>query len=127
MSDKIDTSPEAVEQAVAELTELTLCRCHEVYTSRNLRDPDCDCDSADAVKTLSDRIAELEAKQRETHRDRDKWFGLALENNHRAEAANAKLEKAMAYIDSVGQNPFLQISVRQYARATLAEIKGETT
>jgi len=45
----------------------------------------------------------------------------------RAEAANAKLEKAMAYIDSVGQNPFLQISVRQYARATLAEIKGETT
>ena len=76
---------------------------------------------------MADRIEELEA-------ERDNWRKVAIDSlamkegsDTRAEAANAKLEKAMAYIDSVGQNPFLQISVRQYARATLAEIKGETT
>jgi len=62
MTDKINTTPEAVEQAMGELTDLTRCRCHEGFTSRNLRDPDCNCDSADAVKIVSTRIKALEAQ-----------------------------------------------------------------
>ena len=55
-------SDDLVKQAMAELADVVRCRCHEAYTVRGLRDPDCECDSAEAVKVVADRIEELEAK-----------------------------------------------------------------
>lgn len=49
-------------QALAELWDIVKCRCHEAYTGRGLHDPDCQCDSTDAVQTVADRIEELETK-----------------------------------------------------------------
>ena len=55
-------SDDLVKQAMAELTDVVRCRCNEAYTGRGLRDPDCQCDSAEAVKVVADRIEELESK-----------------------------------------------------------------
>ena len=53
-------SDDLVKQAMAELTDVVRCRCNEAYTGRGLHDPDCQCDSAEAVKVVTDRIEELE-------------------------------------------------------------------
>ena len=45
-----------VEQALAELHDLVRCRCHPAYTGRGLHDPDCECDSAEAVTIVADHI-----------------------------------------------------------------------
>ena len=55
-------SDDLVKQAMAELTDVVRCRCNEAYTGRGLHDPDCQCDSAEAVKVVTDHIEELEAK-----------------------------------------------------------------
>jgi hypothetical protein len=49
-----------VKQSIAELQDLVRCRCHPAYKDRGMHDPDCDCDSADAVQVVIDYIAELE-------------------------------------------------------------------
>ena len=49
-------------QAMAELQEVVRCRCDEAYRDRGLKDPHCECDSADAVKVVASRIEALEAK-----------------------------------------------------------------
>lgn len=51
-----------VKQAIAELHDIVRCRCHEAYRGRGLHDPSCECDSADAVKVVADRIEEIEAE-----------------------------------------------------------------
>ena len=55
-------SDDLVKQFIAELQDLVQCRCHEAFKGRGLHDPDCHCDTAEAVKVVTDRIAELEAK-----------------------------------------------------------------
>jgi hypothetical protein len=45
--------------AIAELREVVRCRCNEAYRDRGLKDPHCECDSADAVKVVADRIKAL--------------------------------------------------------------------
>jgi hypothetical protein len=55
-------SDDLVKQSIAELHDLVRCRCHPAYKDRGMHDPDCDCDSADAVQVVADRIEELEAK-----------------------------------------------------------------
>jgi hypothetical protein len=52
-----------VKQSIAELQDLVRCRCHPVYKDLEMHDPDCDCDSADAVQVVADRIEELEARE----------------------------------------------------------------
>jgi hypothetical protein len=47
---------------MAELQEVVRCRCDEAYRDRGLKDPQCECDSADAVKVVADRIEALTAK-----------------------------------------------------------------
>ena len=42
-----------LEQAIAELRDLVRCRCHPAFTERGLHDPDCNCDSAEAVEVLA--------------------------------------------------------------------------
>jgi hypothetical protein len=49
-----------VKQSLAELQDLVRCRCHPAYKDRGMHDPDCDCDSADAVQVVIDYITELE-------------------------------------------------------------------
>jgi len=49
-----------IQDAVAELRDLVSCRCNDAYTGRGLHDPDCQCDSKDAVKAVTDRIDALE-------------------------------------------------------------------
>ena len=115
MTDKIDTTPEAVEQAVGELTDLTRCRCHEAYTSRNLGRVDCDCDSVDAVKALSTRIAELEAKLAKA--------GGALEfYNEVLTAFSSATDETADVADET-----LDRDGGKLARAALTEIKGDNT
>jgi hypothetical protein len=53
-------SSDLVNQCIAELQDLVRCRCHPAYTGRGLHDPDCDCDSADAVQVVTDYIEKLE-------------------------------------------------------------------
>ena len=55
-------SDDLVKQSIAELQDLVRCRCHHAYKDRGMHDPDCDCDSADAVQVVADRIEELEDK-----------------------------------------------------------------
>ena len=42
----------SIEQAIAEMRDLVRCRCHPAFTERKLHDPDCNCDSAEAVEVL---------------------------------------------------------------------------
>lgn len=44
---------EELKQAIAELQEVVRCRCHEAYRDRGLKDPHCECDSAEAVKIVA--------------------------------------------------------------------------
>lgn len=53
-------SDDLVKQALAELGDMVRCRCHEAYRNRDLQDPQCNCDSMDAVRTVIARIAWLE-------------------------------------------------------------------
>ena len=57
-------SDDPVKQSIAELQDLVRCRCHPAYTGRGMHDPDCECDSADAVKVVADRIEKLEAENK---------------------------------------------------------------
>ena len=56
------TDAEQVQQALAELWDVVKCRCNEAYTGRGLHDPDCECDSTDALQIVTDRIEALTAK-----------------------------------------------------------------
>ena len=51
-----------VRQSIAELQDIVRCRCHPAYRDRGMQDPNCECDSADAVQIVADRIEELETK-----------------------------------------------------------------
>ena len=111
-----------VKQSIAELQDLVRCRCHPAYTGRGLHDPDCECDSADAVQVVADRIEELEANVM-------KASNAAFLEKRRADEAQAKLAKALRALEAgmsftsehYGAAKFLKL-----ARTTLAELKGET-
>lgn len=55
-------SDDLVKQSIEELQDLVRCCCHPAYSGRGLQDPECECDSAEAVKIVAGRIDELEAK-----------------------------------------------------------------
>lgn len=50
-------------------------------------------DPDDEITALRARLEAVEKERLETHRDRDKWFGLALDNKHRAECAEAEVAR----------------------------------
>jgi hypothetical protein len=73
-------SDDLVKQSIAELQDIVRCRCHPAYKELVMQDPDCECDSADAVQVVADRIEELEAK---LERISEEWAGAVygdLEN-----------------------------------------------
>ena len=96
----------SIEQAIAEMRDLVRCRCHPGFKDRGLHDPDCNCDSAEAVEVLvsalpavqpdreriafsmwkaeADRAAPNVGKHRSpsgfmavSEQERDRWLGLA--------------------------------------------------
>jgi hypothetical protein len=82
-----------VKQALAELQDLVRCRCHPAYTGRGLRDPDCECDSTEAVKAVADHI-EAQAAEIETLRaERDEFEAMAIRAAKTAKELTALLEK----------------------------------
>ena len=46
----------SIEQAIDEMRDLVRCRCHPAFTERKLHDPDCNCDSAEAVEVLANAL-----------------------------------------------------------------------
>jgi hypothetical protein len=62
-------SDDLVKQALAELNDIVRCRCHAAYTDRKLHDPDCNCDSAEALQIVSGRIEALQAQLAKARED----------------------------------------------------------
>ena len=87
-------SDDLVKQSLAELHDIVRCRCHPAYTGRGMHDPDCECDSVEAVKAVADRIEELEAKLKTSEE-----IGRAFEED--AGQLRAKLEKLTKAADRV--------------------------
>ncbi|CAB4157890.1 hypothetical protein UFOVP681_52 [uncultured Caudovirales phage] len=54
---------DALKQALAELGDVVRCRCDEAYRERDLQDPECNCDSMDAVRVVIARIEWLERER----------------------------------------------------------------
>ena len=125
MSDK-----EKVQQALAELWDVVKCRCNEAYTGRGLHDPDCECDSAEAVKIVADRIKAL-TKERDEADDLAKAaFADGASNNirlaetsYRVKWLEAKLAKAVAFLDKIATTGCWFTSDMN---DLLKELKGDT-
>jgi len=121
---------EQVQQALAELWDIVKCRCNEAYTGRGLHDPDCECDSEGALQIVADRIEALTEQLTAAQHD-------AKEAEAYAEEVEAKLAKAVAALRNCPPTSNPTISAQEHldrinawwrleARATLAEIKGES-
>jgi hypothetical protein len=126
-------SDEELTQAMAELQEVVRCRCDEAYRDRGLKDPHCECDSADAVKIVASRIKalteqlsaarkdaeEAEAYAEEVEADRKKTYEALLKVSRIHGEVEAKLAKAVEALREIAGECGCST-----ARATLAEIEG---
>ena len=101
-------SDEELKLAMAELQEVVRCRCDEAYRDRGLKDPYCECDSAEAVKVVAIRIKALTAKLAKAE------AGLL---------AIAKRDEQMIWGEDYEVEEAFK-DMRDIALATLAEIKG---
>jgi len=79
---------DSVKQAIIELQDLVRCRCLPAYTVRKLRDPECECDSAENVRVVVDEIEALDKACKE-------WAEVSQRSYQRGKAAEAKLEMAV--------------------------------
>ena len=59
MTDDLDTLRPEVRNALAEIYGETICRCHESYTSRGMKDPDCNHDIRESVDTIRAELLRL--------------------------------------------------------------------
>jgi hypothetical protein len=84
-------SDDLVKQCIAELQDIVRCRCHPAYTGRGIHASDCECDSAEAVQVVADRIEELEADLRKMALDYLAAEGQAAEAYQAQLEAEAKL------------------------------------
>ena len=75
---------EELTQAIAELQEVVRCRCHEAYRDRGLKDPHCECDSAEAVKVVARHIKAITEQ-----------LAAARQDAEEAEAYAEELEKEL--------------------------------
>ncbi|MDG3040473.1 hypothetical protein [Roseicyclus marinus] len=93
---KIDRK--SVDDALAELEDLVQCRCTEGFKSRGLHDPNCQCDSANALATVrdalkaqtsrADDLAERLAEQKD-------WAGFLTDDLYASQANEADLSKKL--------------------------------
>ena len=118
------TDAELVQQALRELWDIVKCRCNEAYTGRGLHDPDCECDSTDALQIVTEAIQILTEQLAAARHD-------AKEAEVYAEELEQQLAKAVEALDDIssngnaaGRNPQL---MADKARATLAEIKLQSS
>ena len=127
-------SDEELTLAMAELQDVVRCRCDEAYRDRGLKDPYCECDSAEAVKIVASRIKGLTEQLSAARKDAEEAEAYAEEvekelNTCRMaqavmdntvadlEAKLAKAVEALQWCAMYGDG--------DVALATLAEIKGE--
>jgi hypothetical protein len=101
-----------VKQALAELGDVVRCRCDEAYRDRDLQDPQCQCDSMDAVRVV---IARIEWLERERVLDAKLLADM-----------QALLDKAVDALKTIAHLADGE-RVVGIARATLAEIEGGKT
>ena len=129
-------------QAMAELQEVVRCRCDEAYRDRGLKDPHCECDSADAVKVVADRIkalteqltaarddakeAEAYAEELEKEQNTCRMAQAVMDNT--VADLEAKLAKAVEALGAIVVDDTwgLDHDVYMMCRAILKEIKGES-
>jgi hypothetical protein len=116
-----------VKQSIAELQDIVRCRCHPAYTGRGMHDPDCECDSADAVQVVADRIEELEGG---LHKMALEYLDAASKSYQAQLKAEAKLAKAVEALmdivkDCEAEYPPSHGAIKYFCRTTLAELKGE--
>jgi len=102
MTDMTKQVQETVAQALAELRDLTRCRCHPAYRDRGLHDPACNCDSTDAVEALAARLAEVEAERDALETAREMLGGFWAKDNARAEAAEAEVARLRTAAGAAG-------------------------
>ena len=112
-------SDDLVRQALEELQDLVRCQCHDAYKDRGLHDPTCCCDSAEAVKVVSDRIEELEAENRLLQ---DAVYiddlTVTMQANDKTKAL-AGVGRALGFLDAN-----MPEEAKAALRATLAELTG---
>jgi chromosome segregation ATPase len=129
-------SDDLVKQAIAELGDIVRCRCHPAYKDRKLHDPDCNCDSAEALKVVADRIEELEAQLEAIEEDGTKSLNAlpdclmklapALVKIDELEAKLAQAVEALELADAAmsGANMNMR-AVERKVKTAIAAIKGE--
>lgn len=130
------TDEEKVSQALAELWDIVKCRCHEAYTGRGLHDPDCQCDSTDALQIVTDRIKEL-AEERDGYLAERNKFQLYLQRTHAdwelevaaVDALSGKLTKAVEALKKLDRRgdalETFDPVVHEIVTAALAELEGK--
>jgi hypothetical protein len=91
-------SDDIVKQALAELGDIVRCRCHAAYTDRKLHDPDCNCDSAEALQIVSGRVEALQAQLAKAREGLDRMYSLA-EDDCECDACKAYRE-TLALLDT---------------------------
>ena len=119
---------EELTQAMAELQEVVRCHCDEAFRDRGLQDPQCQCDSAEAVKVVADRIEALEAKLSTCEKYRDAYAEMGRIGTQAVRDLEAKLAKAVEALGLIVVDNTWGLEHKTYmkCRATLAEIKGES-
>lgn len=127
MLQNLSDGDDLVKQALAELGDVVRCRCKAAYTGRGMHDPDCECDSAEAVKVVANRINLLEDKLKDLDEAYDSIIHALRFEALRTDDAEAKLAKAVKFTEGViryaGNSGDDYLA--EQARATLAELKGE--
>jgi chromosome segregation ATPase len=131
--------------AIAELREVVRCRCDEAYRDRGLKDPHCECDSAEAVKVVANRIKALteqlsaarqDAKAAEDELEMQEQEACMMENDYiklekERDALEVKLARAEWLLtDAAVQLEEGKIKTRRNRAGLiwqfLEEIKGES-
>jgi hypothetical protein len=89
-----------------------------------MHDPDCECDSADAVQVVADRIEELEGG---LHKMALEYLDAASKSYQAQLKAEAKLARAVEAMEfwSQAQEPEIDAAIN-LMQTTLAKLKGET-
>ena len=125
---------ESLTKELDELQEVVRCHCDEAFWYQGLQDPQCQCDSAEAVKVVASRIEALTKKLDEADDLAKAAFADGASNNirlaetsYRVKWLEAKLAKAVEALRQIADPISLaQGNVNaEIALATLAEIKGE--
>ena len=122
---------EELTQAMAELQEVVRCHCDEAFRDRGLQDPQCQCDSDEAVKVVADRIEALEAKLSTCEKYRDAYAEMGRIGTQAVRDLEAKLAKAVEALDMLVRDceadyPPSHVAIKYFAIGALAEIKGES-